>query len=269
MTARRSNHTADGTLACCFGVPLAQHQTAQRIAALFVDERGPYAGLPDVDVWGRDLDARLYPGPYRVVAHPPCERWGRYWFGGPSARVRRTKGDDDGCFAAALAAVRQWGGVLEHPAASSAWSAFGLLEPSRPGGWVVADWFGGWTCCVDQGHYGHRAQKATWLYAVDVPLPILTWGKSANRVRLDDGVYSREERRRKIRTGVCQRLSHRERAETPIAFRDLLLGMCRSAESCPKCQREADRLERAFQAAVRRGEFTAEGYPVKPARTTR
>jgi len=132
---------------------------------------------------------------------------------------------DGGCFAAALAAVRTFGGVLEHPAASSAWLAFGLIAPSRAGGWVVADWHGGWTCCVDQGHYGHRAQKATWLYACRTPLPLLVWGKSGRRVRLDEGFDSTEERRRRVRTGTCQRLSKRERAETPAAFRDLLVGM--------------------------------------------
>lgn len=198
-----------------------------RIAALFVLPDGPYAGLSGVDLWTKDRDARTYAGPFKVIAHPPCERWGRYWFGGPSSRVRRVKGDDDGCFAAALSAVRRWGGVLEHPAASSAWPAFGLLEPPRAGGWVVADWVGGWTCCVDQGYYGHRAQKATWLYAVGVPLPILRWGKSPRGVRLDDGFHSKEERRRKIRTGRCQLLSARQRTETPIPFRDVLVSMVR------------------------------------------
>lgn len=197
------------------------------IAALFVSSRGPYAGLPDVDLWPVERDARMYRGPYLVVAHPPCERWGRYWHGGPSARVRRVKGDDGGCFASALASVRKWGGVLEHPAASAAWAAFGLIEPPRAGGWVCADWDGGWTCCVDQGHYGHRAQKATWLYAVGVPLPMLIWGKSAQTIRLDDGFYSAEERRRTQRTGICQRLSKRQRIETPIPFRDVLLRMVR------------------------------------------
>jgi hypothetical protein len=48
-----------------------------RIAALFVDPKGAYAGLPDVDLWGEARDARLYDGPYSVVAHPPCQRWGK------------------------------------------------------------------------------------------------------------------------------------------------------------------------------------------------
>jgi hypothetical protein len=53
------------------------------IAALFVDGAGCYAGLPDVDVWDLARDARFYRGPHPVIAHPPCERWGRYWHGSP------------------------------------------------------------------------------------------------------------------------------------------------------------------------------------------
>lgn len=200
------------------------------IAALYVLPNGPYAGLPDVDIWDLRRDARSYAGPFPVVAHPPCERWGRYWHGGPSARVRRVKGDDDGCFAAALSAVRRFGGILEHPAHSSAWSHFGLAKPPRAGGWIRADKDGGWTCCVDQGHYGHRAQKATWLYMAGTAyLPELIWGKSPCTVRLDDGYHSAEERRRKIRTRICQRLSRCQRLETPVAFRDLLVGIAREA----------------------------------------
>ena len=194
---------------------------------------GPYAGLPNVEVWDESKDARLYVGPWPVVAHPPCERWGRYWHGGPSAQVRRVKGDDGGCFAAALAAVRRFGGVLEHPADSAAWKEFGLAAPPRSGGWVNADFEGGWTCCVDQGHYGHRAQKATWLYAVGTPLPSLKWGRAKNKIRLEDGFHSADERKRKrmLKTGSCQRLSHRQRKETPLAFRDLLLSLSETAGS--------------------------------------
>ena len=194
-----------------------------RVAALFVLADGPYSGLAQVDLWDESRDARLYDGPYPVVAHPPCARWGRYWHGGPSARVRKIKGDDGGFFIAALEAVRRFGGVLEHPAASSAWKAFDLKTPPRSGGWVSADFRGGWTCCVDQQYYGHRAQKATWLYAHGVALPSLHWGKSSGGARLDEGFHSTEERRRIIRTGICQRLSARQRLETPPAFRDLLL----------------------------------------------
>lgn len=201
------------------------------IAALFVDPKGVYANLPGVEVWDEARDARLYAGPWPVVAHPPCERWGRYWSGGPMlARTPRAKlkGDDGGCFASALNSVRSWGGVLEHPADTHAWRAFGLAPP-LPEGWHAADVFGGWCCRVEQGHYGHRARKATWLYAFGVTLPSLRWGKSAASARLDQGFHSAEERRRSVRTVVHQRLRKGERAATPIQFRDVLIAMARSA----------------------------------------
>lgn len=201
------------------------------IAALFVQKGGAYYGLEGVDPWPASRDARLYPGPWPVVAHPPCERWGRYWGGGPSARVKRTLGDDAGCFQSALASVRRWGGVLEHPEGSHAWRKFELRTPPRDGGWVVADFQGGWTCCVEQGAYGHRARKATWLYANGVELPTLRWGRApGDFLRLEAGYHSAEERRRAIKTGIVQRLSKYQRAATPLEFRDLLLGMARSVK---------------------------------------
>lgn len=215
---------------------MSNFTSATTLAALYVERGGVYWDLAGVDPWDEARDARLYDGPYPVVAHPPCARWGRYWSGGPSARVRRKKGDDGGCFAAAFAAVRRWGGVLEHPEASHAWAAFGLAKPPRSGGWVVADDLGGWTCCVEQGHYGHRARKATRLYAFgfdNPPSPPITWGPSVARIRLDVGFHSKEERRRAVRTGACQRMGKRERAATPVAFRDLLIAIARDCRGSP------------------------------------
>ena len=204
------------------------------IAALYVATGGIYFNRADVDAWDIERDARKYAGPYPVVAHPPCERWGRYWNGGPSARVRRVKGDDGGCFAAALAAVRRWGGVLEHPEASHAWRTFGLVAPPHRGGWIPAGDGVGFTCCVEQGHYGHRARKKTWLYAVGVDLPSLTWGKSAAGVRLDQGYHSKEERRAAQRLGTLRvkgdkRMARSECAATPPAFAELLISIAKSA----------------------------------------
>lgn len=226
------------------------------IAALFVARGGVYFGMPEVDPWDEARDARAYAGPWPVVAHPPCERWGRYWHGGPTAHQRQELGNDRGMFAAALWAVRTFGGVLEHPECSSAWPWYGLIRPPHDGGWVVADSLGGWTCCVEQGHYGHRARKKTWLYACHVQLPSLKWGPSAARVKIDQGFHTAEERRLFMRppanmtpeqrekrrrwlerhaqlTGkalVCAELMNKtERAATPIPFRDLLLSIARTA----------------------------------------
>lgn len=202
------------------------------IAALFVETGGCYFGFPNVDPWDRERDARLYAGPWPVVAHPPCARWTR--MSGFVEHVypgRFKRGDDGGNFAAALAAVRRFGGVLEHPEASFAWSAFGLNTPPRCGGWVVADFQGGWTCCIEQGAYGHRARKATWLYAHGVELPSLCWGPAKGEFVWTSFLeYNTDEgRRRAVRTGVRQRLSKRQRAATPPAFRDLLLSIAATA----------------------------------------
>lgn len=203
------------------------------IAALYVENGGVYYGLSDVDPWDNNRDARLYDGPHPVVAHPPCKRWGRYWGGSPTTWPRLKLGDDGGCFAAALASVRKWGGVLEHPEGSHAWRAFELNLPPRCGGWITADFQGGWTCCVEQGYYGHRSRKATWLYAHGFLPPSLKWGRAPGEfIKMEDGFRSAEERCR-AGTSACQRLPHRERSATPIPFRDLLLTMARQVEREP------------------------------------
>lgn len=204
------------------------------VAALFVATGGCYFDLPDVDPWDRARDARLYAGPWPVVAHPPCERWGRYWHGSPIKPHQYKLGDDDGCFAAALAAVRKWGGVLEHPEASAAWRTFRLAAPPRGGGWIAADWvdgWPGWTCCVEQGHYGHFSRKPTWLYVCNAPLPDLRWGTSGQRLHPEALARWGYERARRI--GMIGMIGgkhkQRIRGATPEPFRDLLLNIARGA----------------------------------------
>lgn len=196
------------------------------IAALFVQRIGCYWDLPGVDPWDEQRDAKLYNGPWPVVAHPPCERWGRYWYGGQSAKVRRKLGDDGGCFESALASVRRWGGVLEHPETSYAWGRFGIPAPNRNGGWQRT-LCGGWTCCVEQGSYGHPARKATWLYMHGCdPIP-LRWGPSDPPIPPG---RSEAWKARAAKDGVCVLLSRKQRAATPIEFRDLLISIARTAK---------------------------------------
>ncbi len=118
------------------------------IAALFVATGGAYFGLPDVDPWDVNRDARKYAGPHPVVAHPPCARWCRL-AKFVEATLGTPVGADGGTFASALASVRAWGGVLEHPAFSLAWSAHDLLEPGAFG-WTREAYGPGWVCEVSQ-----------------------------------------------------------------------------------------------------------------------
>lgn len=201
------------------------------IAALYVQTDGVYANLPHVDLWPEARDARLYNGPWPVVAHPPCKRWGRFYHGSPRKPHQFKLGDDNGCFAAALNAVRRFGGILEHPEASKAWAAFGLNAPPKEGRWIAADFFGGWTCCVEQGWYGHIARKPTWLYAFGCDLPELRWG--AGEQRLDPIVLARHGYAYARRQGMVSRIGGKRKEEirdaTPEPFRDLLITIAQTA----------------------------------------
>lgn len=201
------------------------------IAALYVETNGCYFA-PGIDAWDERRDARLYGGPHPVVAHPPCQRWGRFWHGSTAKPHQFKLGDDGGCFAAALAAVRKFGGVLEHPRDSHAWDHFGLSRPMRGGdGWIKADDHGGWTCDVEQGHYGHLANKGTWLYACGVDLPALKWGRGQQRlhpVALERYGYAKARR-----IGMMAMVGGKDKTKirnaTPVEFRDVLLSIAATA----------------------------------------
>ena len=198
------------------------------VAVLFAYSDGPYATEPCVDIWCEERDARRYAGPHPVVAHPPCARWSSL-----ANLVEKVhgirRGNDFGCFRAALNAVRRWGGVLEHPAYSRAWAAYGLREPPRRG-WVIADSSGGWTCQVEQSRYGHVSRKRTWLYACGVIRERLRWGITSN-ADLDRGPWVRTTTTKLSNPKVrdLPRAPGRKASETPDGFRALLLRMARSA----------------------------------------
>lgn len=194
------------------------------IAALYVEKGGVYFGLPDVDPWDESRDAKLYAGPHPVVAHPPCQLWTNFAalnfrrYGGEHNRP----GNDGGCFASALAAVRNFGGVLEHPAGSKAWSAFRLLTPTTSlGRWLESaarderGW-GTWTTEVWQSAYGHKARKRTWLLFMGPEEPSELKG-DANPGTHQCGWFDR----------IKPTLSKREASRTPLAFRDALLDLAR------------------------------------------
>ena len=204
------------------------------IAALFIEPDGVYSNLRGVDPWCEMCDARLYRGPHPVVAHPPCQRWGRFWHGSTRKPHQFNLGDDKGCFAAALAAVRKFGGVLEHPADSHAWKFFKLSRPKRYAGWLPAG-DGGWTCYVEQGHYGHMSRKPTWLYVNGVPrelLPELIWAKGIQR--LHPTALARYGYAKARRIGMTAMVGGKDKTKirnaTPVEFRDVLISIATLAK---------------------------------------
>ena len=196
------------------------------VAALYVDPLGPYPKLVE-HWWDEARDAKTYAGPWPVVAHPPCTRWCRL-AGLVEARWGHKRGDDGGTFAHALAAVLRYGGVLEHPAYSAEWPAHGINRPPSGGGWVNADFIGGWTCYVEQHRYGHMAKKATWLYAFGcAPSPgrwgLVADGECAALVSWCGNHVSSGARR--------ERLGKKRAAETPVAFAEWLISLAREARA--------------------------------------
>jgi hypothetical protein len=188
-----------------------------KVAALFVETHGCYIGLPDVDPWPIERDARLYPGALPVVAHPPCQLWTRFahvnyarW-GGEHNRP----GNDGGCFESALVNLRRYGGVLEHPAFSDAWKAYDLPRPAGIGWQASMD--GLWTCEVWQAAYGHKARKRTWLlYSGSVPPLNLIWERPEGSHQI--GFHDQRGKDRNKPT-----IRGRAANATPIAFRDALI----------------------------------------------
>lgn len=194
-----------------------------KIAALFVQEGGVYSNLDGVDAWPKSRDAMLYNLNLPVVAHPPCQLWGSLaavnyarW-GGDHNRP----GNDGGCFLKALCSVVRCGGVLEHPAKTRAFAAYGLTKPVGIG-WQQ-NHSGGWVCEVWQSAYGHRANKATWLYYFGENKPHeLLWGRPKGEFQIGF-----QDRRGKARNKPT--LGKKEANATPIAFRDELIKLARGS----------------------------------------
>lgn len=165
-----------------------------KVSVLFARPDSCYFELV-FDVWDQSRDARLYRGPWPVVAHPPCRGWGRL-------RMHAKPRPDElelAFFAVDL--VRQFGGVLEHPYGSSLWQVAGLPRPGE------LDEYGGWTVLVDQGWWGHLAPKPTWLYVVGLP-----------RHHLCDLPVDALRRR-----GRTLALTPADRERTPLLFADFLV----------------------------------------------
>jgi hypothetical protein len=194
-----------------------------KVQALFVDPKGVYPELLGVEAcWDEARDARefKYTGNTDpVVCHPPCQLWVNFaavnWKRYGRQRPAWYHGGSDGdCFLHALAYVRAFGGVLEHPAFTHAWDAFGLLRPDDMG-WS-RDYCKpeGWVCEVWQSAYGHGAQKRTWLYYVGKRPPFeLDWRREPGTHQV--GWFDRNK----------PTLSKRQACATPRAFAETLIAL--------------------------------------------
>lgn len=186
------------------------------VAVLFARADSVYKTLPDVDVYDAERDARTYDGPHPVVAHPPCRAWGAF------KMFAKPRPDERNLARLAVALVREFGGVLEHPAASSLWQAQNL----PPVG--TKDAGGGWTLVIDQNWWGHKAQKRTRLYIVGVepgeipPMPL-----KLGRAEYVVGDVGRSA------TGSRPEISKAEREHTPPDLAQWLVDLARRCRAKP------------------------------------
>jgi len=182
------------------------------IAVLFARHDSNYKALPGVDVWDEERDARNWPGGSSVVAHPPCRAWGRL------AHMANPRPDEKDLARFAVAQIRRFGGVLEHPNGSKLW-ADQQLPP--PGG--AKDAFGGWTLGISQHWWGHRAEKKTLLYIVgcdprDIPDLPMELGAGTHVIAQDARKGNGGRRLQKGDLGWRPLVTHAEREHTPPAL---------------------------------------------------
>lgn len=208
--------------ACCGGgeggAAAGEGAVPVTVAVLFARADSVYKTMPGADVWDMARDARRWPGGAPVVAHPPCRAWGGL------SHMAKPRPDERGLALFAVARVRMFGGVLEHPKRSKLWPVLGLPAPG-----AAADEFGGWTLAVNQSWWGHRAEKATLLYIVgcspdDVP-------PFQRGLSVESHVIGSSGRRADgTRKGGRPECSKAEREHTPPAFAQWLFELAQRCE---------------------------------------
>lgn len=201
------------------------HQAGQQVAVLFVSSDSIYKTIDGCDCYDATRNALSYEGSLPVVAHPPCQLWGALasvnyarWGG-----EHNKPGNDGGMFSFALSTVRRVGGVIEHPAKTKAWAKYGLAKPRGAGWQKTID--GGWVCEVWQSAYGHRANKATWLYCFGEPKPAI-WKRVSGTHQV--GFYDQRGKSRNKPT-LCKK----EANHTPIEFAKYLIDIAINSKKHP------------------------------------
>lgn len=184
-----------------------------------MQERGCYSDIDFIDLWHEGNNAMTYDKTFPVVAHPPCQLWGNM----AHVNYARWGGDhnkpknDKGCFQFALDSVNRCGGVLEHPANTRAFAEYGIPRPKAMGWQSLL--FGGWICEVWQSAYGHKANKATWLYYNgDNPPEQLLWNRPIGTHQIGGADQRGKEKNKPTIRGA-------EASATPIKFRDALINL--------------------------------------------
>jgi hypothetical protein len=183
------------------------------VSILFARQDSVYKKM-GVDVWDIERDARKWPGGTPCVAHPPCRAWGQL------AHLAKPRPDEKELAIWSIHRIRENGGVLEHPRASKLWQEMNLPAPG------TIDEYGGFSVCVDQFWWGHKAKKNSLLYicgCLPEELPAYPLRFDAVEFVVCSPIKKKSGRR------VKQEITKREREATPEPFAKWLIEV---AEKC-------------------------------------
>ena len=181
------------------------------VAALCVAPNSIYKALPGVDAYDKARDVRTFSGGMPVVAHPPCRAWSAY-------TAHQAKPEPGEAELGLLCAdwLREWGGVLEHPAHSRLFKAARLPQPGKRAGELF-------TVPVLQAWWGYPMRKETWLCFSCVDIMALEYPYTEHDSRAGVGDRSRQ-----------QVMSKHQRAATVEPMARWLVDAARMAANSPQ-----------------------------------
>ena len=123
-----------------------------KIPVLFTSHNSLYNDVDVFDCYDVKRNAFNYTGRTPLIAHPPCRLFSRLRMLSSASPIEKK------CAYFALARIRQFGGILEHPRSSTLW----LNGNFKLDGSV--DEYGGFLRSVNLSWFGFPAQKKTMLY---------------------------------------------------------------------------------------------------------
>lgn len=189
-----------------------------KIAILFARADSVYKDMPDTDVYDIERDARTWPGGGAGVYHPPCRAWGQL------SHMAKPRPDEKDLARWSIAQIRKFGGVLEHPKKSKLWPDQGLPRPGQ------RDKNGGFTMPIFQSWWGHKAEKATFLYVSGIE----PWELPDFPIRMGDATHvvgTSGRRRDGTRDKSRPEITKAEREHTPPALAEWLVEVARRIEA--------------------------------------
>ena len=178
------------------------------VAVLCVARNSIYKQLSGLECYDIDRDVRTFCGGMPVVAHPPCRAWSAY-----CAHQAKPEPGEKELGPMCVEWLKQYGGVLEHPAHSRLWNHCDLPKPGEP----ARD--GLWSIAVQQSWWGDSRTKNTWLLLSGV-----------SRVSVPMAPHNAEGDRRR-----WQVMSKHQRAASVPAFARWLIEVARASSVMHGC----------------------------------